>query len=175
MRDGKQAITLVRARGAEACFEAVEKLPTYTIPRTRTTKPVPRLGKLAALLRDLKLETDPVKTYRSQLVDVLRAERTRLEKDPTFMRLSNEATLLELRVHRIALAARNKGEEITTTVSAVIEDADLDLLHVDSGRALGESLHKEYLRKRVKIDGALPRMPRSNLPRCWPSTALSGG
>lgn len=163
VREGHRAVTLARAPSTQKCFEAIERLPTYSIPRTRAMKPIPRLAKLAALLRDLKIEKDPVKTYRGDLVEFLLAERKRLLADPEFVRLSNAATLLEIRLQRIAIAAKNKHKELTKKVSAIIADGDLDLLHADSGRALGEGLHKEYLRRRITVDGANARDAKTEL------------
>lgn len=163
VREGSAAVTLVRAKGSELCFEALDKLPTYAIPRSRSTKPIPRLGKVASLLGELGLEADPVKTYRGELVTVLLAEHKRLAKDAEFMRLSNEASLLDMRRRRIALATKNKVNEESVMTKATIADADLDMLHADSGRTLGEGLHQEYLRRRVKVDKVDSRVSKIEL------------
>ena len=163
VRKGTAAISLVRATEVDDCFSVMAALPTYMIPRLVASKPISRLGKLAALLAELKLESDPVKSYRAELADLLRTERAALQHDSDFQKLTSEAGLLDIRLQRIALAASNKGGEKSAASKATIDDADLEHLFADSGRMLGEGLHKEYLRRRITLDKANGRAARIEL------------
>lgn len=152
VREGKLAESLHRAPKLDDCFTALAALPTYTIPRSRPMKPVARLAKLAALLAELSLESDPVKTYRALLTRLLLAERARLAADDEFKKLVNEAAILDIRRRRFNYASVSDLDESTElsgmTVRAAIADEDIDDLYAEAGRLLGEGLHREYLRKR---------------------------
>ena len=163
VRKGGNAVSLIRASGADKCFKVMEALPTYTVPRLVHSNPISRLGKLAALLGELKLETDPVKSYRAELADLLRTECGALKHDPDFRMLTSEAGLLKIRQRRIALAARDTGGEKSVASKAAIEDVDLERLFADAGRLLGEGLHKEYLRRRIALDQTDGRTARVEL------------
>lgn len=163
VRKGGKGMSLVRAAGADECFKVMEALPTYTVPRLVHSSPISRLGKLAALLAELKLETDPVKSYRAELADSLRIQRAALKDDPDFRLLTSEAGLLDIRRRRIALAAPDTGQEKSAASKATIDDVDLERLFADSGRLLGEGLHKEYLRRRIALDQTDGRTARIEL------------
>jgi type III restriction enzyme len=178
VREGKEAVTLNRATDPDRikCFEALASLPTYTVPRMRPMKPVPRLAKLASLLADTGLETDPVKIYRSALVKVLIDERNRLDDSADFTKLLDESGVLDIRRRRIAYGTTEEAAQVAITaepqlsetdtlaqngrqpslrtagvaVRAVIADQNVDDLYKEAGRELSEGLHKEYLRARMQ-------------------------
>ena len=78
----------------------------------RPVRPVTRLAKLASLLAEMGLVSDPVKTYRSQLVDVLSEERKRLCDEDDFRRCIDEAAVLDIRRRRFAYGlSLVQGEE----------------------------------------------------------------
>ena len=163
VRKGRTGMSLIRASGADECFKLMEALPTYTVPRLVRSSPISRLGKLAALLAELELETDPVKSYRAELADSLQNQRAALDEDPDFRLLTSEAGLLEIRRRRIALAASDTGQAKSLESKAIVDDVDLERLFSDSGRLLGEGLHKEYLRRRILIDQTDGRTARIEL------------
>jgi type III restriction enzyme len=178
VREGKEAVTLYRATDADRakCFEVLASLPTYTVPRVRPMKPVPRLAKLASLLADTGLETNPVKTYRTALVKVLTDERARLKDNADFAKLIDEAKVLDIRRRRVAYGTTEQAAQVAATadpqlsdadalategqqthpagfaVRAVIADQNVDDLFKDAGRELCEGLHKEYLRARMNAE-----------------------
>lgn len=145
VRDGRRTVSLTRAADKGDCFAVLEQLPTAIIPRVRPMKPVPRLAKLAALLNELGLMTDAVKTYRRTLVQVLLNERTRLADDPQFRLRVDENTNLDMRRRRVAYGVGETTAEGGTTRRKV-DDADIDDLYTEAGRLLGEGLHREYMR-----------------------------
>ena len=159
VRLGKEAVSLVKSVDREACFAALASLPTYAIPRLRQMRPVPRLGKLAALLGELGLETEPVKAYRAALVKMLLDERKRLSSDSVFLARIDENAVLDIRRRRHAYTAADDPAE-TSSSRARIADQNIDDLHAESGRMLGEGLHREYLRTRRK-NAAKKDMPDS--------------
>jgi type III restriction enzyme len=174
-RKGRDVVTLVRAKDQANCFEVLRRIPSYTVPRARPLKAVPRLGKLAALLAETKLESDPVKDYRRRLVDELLKEVGSLEGDETFKASIDEASALEVRRRRVAYGVHSPNElatidkdledapaAFTTARKAVIADENVDDLFAEAGRQLGEGLHKEYLRSRV-AEGISPRRAKLEL------------
>lgn len=150
-RKGKEAVSLRRATGLDACFAVLEGLPTYTIPRSRPMKPVPRLAKLAGLLAELGLGGEPVKAYRSKLIQVLIDEHTRLANDPDFKALLDETAVLDIHRRRFDYAATgDEKNDDDVAVRVKIADQNIEDLYAESGRLLGEGLHREYLRTRRK-------------------------
>jgi type III restriction enzyme len=151
-REGKTAVTLHRASGMERSFEALDMIPTQTIPRLRPLKPISRLAKMASLLAEMELEPDPVKDYRGQTIKLLIKECDRLSKNKGFKKLVDEAETLDIRRRRISYAGDQDeaggGEEQAVT-QLVIADQNVDDLYSEAGRLLGEGLHKEYLRTRL--------------------------
>lgn len=164
VREGKEAITLHRASDKTACFELLENLPTQVIPRHHALKPVTRLAKLASLLTESGLEPDPVKTYRSQIVQVLLKEQEQVANDPRFKKLIDDAGVLDVRRRRHSYGRAagevdipEAGAELANTTQIVIADQNVDDLYSEAGKRLGEGLHKEYLRSRVTEGGITPR------------------
>ena len=104
-----------------------------------------------------------MKSYRAELADSLRNRRAALKDDPDFRSLTSEAGLLDIRRRRIALAAPDTGPEGSVASQATIDDVDLERLFADSGRLLGEGLHKEYLRRRIALDQTDGRAARIEL------------
>lgn len=157
VREGKDAVSLTRATSKSECFDLLARLPSYTVPRSRPMKAVPRLGKLAGLLAETELERDPVKDYRKQLTQVLLTEHDRLKGNAAFKALVDEAGEVEIRRRRVAYAVAS-GEEpdqpeaspaVLIAIKTAIADENVDDLFAETGRQLGEGLHKEYLRSRV--------------------------
>lgn len=162
-RAGTSVVALHRNPAAAECFEVLESLPTQTVPRVKSLKATARVAKLASLLAEMGLEPEPVKDYRSRLIEVLEAHRERLADDPGFKDRLDEAAVLDIRRRRLHYApatpppdasadgGTGRGESpMSKTVRAVIADLNVDDLYAEAGRRLGEGLHKEYLRQRVR-------------------------
>lgn len=107
-RDGREAVSLRRNPDLKDCFTKLEELTSYSVPRARTMKPVPRVAKLAALLGEVGWETDPVKSYRAALVKVLTDELAANQGTKAFERLVDEASVLDVRRYRHDYAAQPK-------------------------------------------------------------------
>jgi len=181
-REGEDTVTLTRAADKAECFELLERLPTETVPRVRPTKPVPRVARLAALLAEMALETDPVKTYRGRLVQVLMQERERLSGDADFKKLMDEGAVLDIRLRRVAYGTTQAAEQaepvaagdadadvddqvvsedtIPGLVHASIAEQDLEDLSNLAGKRLGEGLHKEYIRDRLATGAVSARVAK---------------
>jgi type III restriction enzyme len=157
-REGKEAVTLHRAKNKDACFAKLASLTSYTVPRTRTIKPVPRVARLAALLAELGWEDEPVKAYRAALVDVLLDELKTKQGDKDFKTLMDEAAVLDVRRRRHNYGMEVDTDEEGTSVRTRVRIADQNIqdLYNQCGRLLGEGLHLEYLRARLDADSKLP-------------------
>ncbi len=175
VRIGGTSETLTRAPDTDAVFAVLAQLPTYTVARKRMTKPVVRLARLAALLAETGLSSEPVKEYREHLVKVLLDERTRLAADRAFVSLLEETSVLDIRLRRVeysrigivedalkaaeaaVVAAEAESEasgvgvpaEAPESVKVRIADQNLNDLYNDAGRRLGEGLHRAYARMRL--------------------------
>lgn len=171
-REGDDAVTLTRAPNTDDCFKLLDGLTTYTVPRSRTLKPVPRLAKLAALLAEVAWEADPVKSYRAALVGVLTDALQDHVETESFRRLVDEASVLDVQRHRHDYAARVASDTpaapatpggpttgVTASDGALIRvqiaDQNLEDLYAQAGRTLTEGLHKEYVRTRCRDDATV--------------------
>lgn len=159
VREGKAVVQLKRANGSEALFKVLEGLPTYTIPRTRAIKPVVRLAKLASLLAEAAITEDPVKTYRSKLTNLVLKEHRQLEENAEFKQRVDEAAVLDIRKRRVTYFEKpGEKNDATSPASsrARVADENVEDLYAEAGRLLGEGLHKEFVRNRLK-SGTKPR------------------
>lgn len=162
VRKGRTVERLERDPKKAACFEALDRIPSQTIPRVRPLKPVPRVARLASLLAETSLEATPVKEYRQALVADLLAERKRLASNKEFKKLVDESAVLDVIRQRLNYGAGTGSKTVSAAKSAVIADENVDDLFNEAGRQLGEGLHKEYLRSRVG-EGAAPRQAKLEL------------
>jgi type III restriction enzyme len=173
-RDGRDAVTLRKAAGLDECFAVLAGLPTYIIPRARPMKPIPRLAKLASLLAELGWEKDPVKTYRTALIRVLAEELALRLETKEFQERVDETGVLNIRRRRFDYssaygAAETPGDngpasDKTVRVRARIADQNVEDLFDETGRLLGEGLHREYLRACWDPDdGRSPRRAKLEL------------
>lgn len=153
VRAGSTVVSYRRDKSLSNAFEALELLPSYAIPRMRSLTAVTRLAKLAAILSELELLPNPIKAYRSYLVDVLLSELAERKKDAAFDTAVEAAAVLDVQRKRLGYAPKDAAQLQKVEASsfkALVADENIDDLYSDAGRRLGEGLHREYLRVRLK-------------------------
>jgi type III restriction enzyme len=147
---GDDMITLSRAAGTDEAFAALEKLPSYVVPKPRKTSQVRRLMKLSRLLARDALDPDGPEKATEVLLNVLRAEHNRLKDTDQFRDIVEEKGKLEVR--GIDWRMWTDLDDEAETVELDISAENVDDLFEAAGRKLGEGLHKAWWRARVRED-----------------------
>ena len=140
---GTEAVELTRAPDSEDLFAALEKIPTYTIPRTRKIRQTRRLLKLARALSDDQMEDRAVANARSALVAVLEDALTEKRHDNKFQdAVAGKATIsygLHVYDARRDIAEKREGGTLATS------EENIDHLFQTAGRVVGDGLHIDLL------------------------------
>lgn len=144
---GEDVFSLGRTRGSDGAFAALEKLPSYVVPRPRKTSEVKRLMKLSRLLANDDIEPDGPEKATGVILDVLRGEHDKLKGTKQFEDVVAEKAKLEVRATEWRMWANLDGE--SETVEVEISDENIDDLFDATGRKLGEGLHKAWWKARV--------------------------
>jgi type III restriction enzyme len=148
VRPGEDIVTLNRAADSDEAFAALEKLPSYVVPKARKTSEVRRLMKLARLLAKEDIDPDGPEKATEVLLDALRTEYEKLKDTEQFKNIVEEKGKLEVRAveWRLWTDLGDEAEKIEMDVSA----ENVDDLFGAAGRKLGEGLHKAWWKTRVK-------------------------
>ncbi|HLV78758.1 MAG TPA: type III deoxyribonuclease, partial [Chthonomonadaceae bacterium] len=96
--EGEDALTLRRADFMEDAFAALERLPSYIVPKARKTSEVRRLMKLGRLLANDAILPDGPEEATALLLNVLRAEYEQMKDTAPFKKVVEEKGKLEVRV-----------------------------------------------------------------------------
>ena len=145
---GEDVITLTRAKGSEAAFEALEALPSYVIPRSTKSGELRRVMKLSRLLAHDEIEEDGPETATEGMLKVLNAQQARLTRTKQFWSIVTKSGIVEIRGVNWQV-----GTEIVEDGAAALK-LDLSRENIDdifeaAGRKLGEGMHQAWWRLRV--------------------------
>ena len=144
---GEDTVELVRNPDKVALFNIAATLPTYNVERARKTSNVRRLIRLGRALTHDNLDSGAQERFKSVVVSTLNKERRRLERTTDLTRQITLSPQINLRAVTVQYASDAPQEEAIETVAALARD--IDDLHNESGRKLGEGLHMAYLKARV--------------------------
>ncbi len=178
VRMGEQALTLKRAAKSDEAFAALEKLPSYVVPRAKKTSEVNRLMKLSRRLAQDEIDPDAQEKAKDILLGVLRSEYERVKSSEWFRSAVEEKGKIEVssRDWRLWTALSDDAETIELDVSAENVNDLFDAV----GRKLGEGLHKAWWKSRFEEDSATKTTAKlelfamctdSAVPRCVEATA----
>jgi type III restriction enzyme len=157
-RRGEDQIEVTRAVGLEQVFDAIENLPSYTIPSRRKTSQVRRLMKLARALAYDEIDDDAEEVALDTLLRVLRGEFERVRKTEEFNKIVHERKA-EIRAvdWQVGLDVTDEDTKIVLDVS----EEDIDTFFDMAGRRVGdEGLHKEWwrARRREQVDSVTSKL-----------------
>lgn len=152
VRLGEQALTLERAADSDEAFAALERLPSYVVPRAKKSSEVNRLMKLSRRLSQDEIDLDAQEKAKDVLLGVLRSEYERVKSSEGFRAVVEEKGKVEVRIvdWRLWGALGDDAETIELDVSAENVDDLFDAV----GRKLGEGLHKAWWKSRFEEDPA---------------------
>ena len=150
-------VLLRRAEGSEEAFAALEKIPSYQLPRARKISDIRRLIRLARnLSRDL-IDAKANEREVGGLTDLLLAEHDRLLLDPSYVELIAERASLTVR--RVDWEVGSDDTE-SDTIELAVSTENINDLFAAAGRNLGEGLHEAYWRARATTDSTAIRQAR---------------
>jgi len=158
---GTDTIELVRAPGTEELFDAVETIPTYTIPRARRIRQTRRLLKLARALSDDSLEDNAVRNARQTLVKHLLDELDTKRNDPRFVDAvaGKQTVSFGLRTYDVRTGQTDRGDSGTLATS----HENIDHLYQTAGRVLGDGLNVDLLDSLTASSGHPDAMRRAKI------------
>ena len=144
---GADLVTLSRSEKSDTMFEALAKIPSYVIPRSRRMTGVKRLMKLARLLANDDVRIGAVDDASAEMLSILKSEYSRLSKTSVFKRIVESKGKVKIRSVDWQLTGELTAGE---TVELDIAKENLDDIFDAAGRKLGEGLHKAWWRDRVE-------------------------
>ncbi len=155
IEDAADYVTCERDPELADCFEALNKIPTYTMPRAARIAQVRRLSRLAHRLAADDIDEDASETAEAALVDALRAEWTRFTSQHDAEALLSGGGTLDLRVVDLQYGTDEQSE---SEGSLIVSKENVQDLFDAAGRrfGVGEGLHLAYWRDRVRKDKADP-------------------
>lgn len=151
---GENRVSLARAVASDAAFAALERLPSYVIPRPVRASQVRRLMKLARLLANDALDRDAPETATAALVSALDAAYGRLRTTAAFKAIVEERATIT--VDAVSWHLGIGTETASGACQLAISDENIDDLFDVAGRALAEGIHKAWWRNRIATVGVEP-------------------
>jgi len=148
VQDGDEIVSLHRAPGADAAFQALAALPSYVVPRKRKANQVRRLMKLARHLANDEIDEDGTSKAYALLLKVLNDEYESVKNSRRFKEIVEERAKIEIDAVNwdVGMEGTREGQSIKVDIAAEnVED-----LFEATGRKLNEGLHKWWWRERVK-------------------------
>jgi type III restriction enzyme len=142
-----ETVTLSRRFGTESHFAALAKIPSYVVPTQRKTKQTGRLMKMARALVKDDLDAGALATAEKAVISELDTLLTDAEKDPAFGAAVAGKSLIAYgqRVFDVRTGELAVGEK----VEVAADPTNVQHLFDDSGRKVGEGLHKVYWQHRT--------------------------
>jgi type III restriction enzyme len=153
----ERPVILKRVNGSEAAFAALERIPTYVLPRNRKVSDLRRLIRLSRGLSQDLIDPEADERERRRIVDMLLSEHDRLLLDPPYVELITERGRLTMRRSEWKVGEELSGEE---TFELEVSSENINDLFSLAGRRFGEGLHEGYWRARCKSDPALVKQAR---------------
>lgn len=139
---GSESVSMQRADGTEALFEAMEEVPSYIVPSNRKVKQTRRMMRMArALVRD---EIDPgaIGAAESMVIETLEAEMAEIAESDAFSEAVEEKSVIRYAGRAFDLRT---GEFVSGTEQEVAASpVNINHLFDEAGRKIGEGLHRTY-------------------------------
>jgi type III restriction enzyme len=135
-----------RAKDKEDLFDALAKVPTYVLDNTRRQANTRRLLSLARKLTMDGIDADAWSEAKLLAVDTLKAESTRLRKNPEFAaKVSGRATI-NVKEFMVEYGELRELKD-SRTIAVEVTSENIDDLFTKCETILGEGLKDEYWRR----------------------------
>jgi type III restriction enzyme len=142
-----ETVTLGRRPGTKSQFDALAKIPSYVVPTQRKTRQTGRLMKMARALVKDDLDAGALATAEKAMISELDTLLADAEKDPAFAAAVAGKSLIAYgqRVFDVRTGELAVGEK----VEVAADPTNVQHLFDESGRKVGEGLHKVYWQHRT--------------------------
>jgi type III restriction enzyme len=144
-RKGDLAI-YVRAKDKADLFGALAKAPTYVLDNTRQKANTRRLLSLARNLTMDGVDAEAWAQARTLVADTLKAESTRLRKNPDFAANVSGKAKINIKEFKVEFGELRELKQ-TRTIAVEITPENIDDLFTSCETILGEGLKDEYWRR----------------------------
>lgn len=142
-------VTLKPAKGSEPFIKAWDNLPSYIVPRRHKPKQVWRLMRLAGQLARDKIANTPVADAKESCMRVLDSELAAASADPNFAASVQGKAIVEIGEKVFGMRELITLRDGKHNVPAL--DRDMNAVFIQAGRRIGEGLHIEFWRRRLKM------------------------
>ena len=142
-----EAVTLGQAGGSEPVFEALSRLPSYTVPTSRKVKQVRRLMRLARALVYDGIDEYAITTAKSEVCALLQTELDARRADQAFVDQVRGKALVSFGARVFDLTRQEFVD--TTSREVAIAPENLNDLFDEAGRRIGEGLHSNFWQQAV--------------------------
>ena len=142
-----EAVTLSRADGSEPIFEALSKLPSYTVPTRRKVKQIRRIMRLARALVHDGIDESAIATAKSRVFALLQTKLDVRRADQAFLNQVRGKALVSFGA-RVFDMTRQEFVD-TTSREVAIAPENLNDLFNEAGRRIGEGLHSDFWQQTV--------------------------
>lgn len=157
VRDGTEYRALARADDKARCFEVLEIVPSYVIPRNRPTSEVRRLMRLAHRLANDDIRPSALDDAVGTLLLQLRSEFQTLNMNLGFRNALDSMGTVEVEKRRVNFGL---GVEDDSRLNYELSAENVDDLLSAAGRKFPEGLHKAYVKYRVQVDHVAIRVAK---------------
>ena len=138
----KEAVTLRRASGTEAVFEALAKLPGYTVPTRRKIKHVRRMMRLARALVYDGIDESAIDEAKAEVCALLHAMLEDKREDQGFNDQVDGKALISYGARVYDLTRKEYVN--TTSHKVAMSPENITDLFKEAGRKIGEGLHRDF-------------------------------
>jgi type III restriction enzyme len=135
-----------RAENRPELFEALGKVPTYVLDRTRRQANTRRLMALARRLTIDGLAPDAWPASKKLVVETLKAEASRLKQDPAFAAKITGKARINIKEFRVEFGELHELRE-ARTIPVEVTSENIDDLFATCENILGEGIKDEYWRR----------------------------
>lgn len=145
---GSESVTLQRAAGSEAMFEALERVSSYIVPSNRKVKQTRRMMRMArALVRD-GIDPGAIATAESLVIETLERGMAEVVESDAFAEAVEEKSVIRYAGRSFDLKT---GEFVESTEQEVTASPfNINHLFDEAGRKIGEGLHRTFWQHRTE-------------------------
>lgn len=142
-----ESVTLERASGTQAVFDALAKVPSYVVPTKRKVRQVRRMMRLARALVQDGIEETAIEGAKSEVCAILQNQLDERRSDQDFIDKVEGKAQVTYGSRTYDLARQEYVDTVTAEVATSQEN--INQLFDASGRRIGEGLHVDFWQRRV--------------------------
>lgn len=148
VQTSSEAVALRRAEGADAIFQALEKVPGYTVPTRRKVKQTRRMMRLARALVQDGIDSSAIESARQAITSLL-DERLKSRRTETAFEHQVQGKAKVVYGTRVYDLVKQEYVEVRASETTTSPE-NIDHLFAEAGRRIGEGLHVDFWQRTVE-------------------------